>query len=50
MSTKDSNILDYQNFEKEDTTLKHNILKGNGSHHVLDFLNLGLTLPVSYSP
>ena len=46
----DLNNLDFLSFDKEDSTIKHSILKGNGSHHILDFLSLSLTLPVQYAP
>jgi hypothetical protein len=50
MPANDLNNLDFSSFDKEDSTIKHSILKGNGSHPILDFLSLSLTLPVQYSP
>lgn len=44
------NNVDYNNFEKDGHVIKSNVLNGNGLHPVLDYLNLGLTMPVQYSP
>jgi len=45
---EDSDLLSFENFQKDFNKVK--ILKGLGTHQCLDFLNLSLSMPLSYAP
>jgi hypothetical protein len=53
MHSEDLNLMDFENYDKHvqwsgNGTLK--ILRGNGGHQVLEYLNNGVNMPLVYSP